>query len=36
LRRILNMDQMNYFPMRKEYAMEDGQRQDKDNSFFGR
>jgi NADH-quinone oxidoreductase subunit C len=36
LRRILNMDQMNYFPMRKEYAVEDGQRSDKDNSFFGR
>ncbi len=36
LKRILNMDQMNYFPMRKEYAMEDGQREDKDNSFFGR
>ena len=36
LKRILNMDEMNYFPMRKEYALEDAQREDKDNSFFGR
>jgi NADH-quinone oxidoreductase subunit C len=36
LKRILNMDEMNYFPMRKEYPVEDAQRQDKDNSFFGR
>jgi NADH-quinone oxidoreductase subunit C len=36
LRRILNMDEMNYFPMRKEYALEDGTRTDKDDSYFGR
>ncbi len=36
LKRILNMDEMNYHPMRKEYRLEDGQREDKDNSFFGR
>jgi NADH-quinone oxidoreductase subunit C len=36
LKRILNMDEMNYHPMRKEYALEDAQREDKDNSFFGR
>ena len=36
LKRILNMDEMNYFPMRKEYPLEEAQRQDKDNSFFGR
>jgi NADH-quinone oxidoreductase subunit C len=36
LKRILNMDEMNYFPMRKEYAVEDGSRDDKDDSMFGR
>lgn len=36
LKRILNMDEMNYFPMRKEYALEDGSRDDKDDSMFGR
>ena len=36
LKRILNMDEMNYFPMRKEYPLEEAQRQDKDDSFFGR
>jgi NADH-quinone oxidoreductase subunit C len=36
LKRILNMDEMNYHPMRKEYQLEDAQREDKDNSFFGR
>ncbi len=36
LKRILNMDEMNYFPMRKEYPLEDARREDKDNSFFGR
>ena len=36
LKRILNMDEMNYHPMRKEYQLEDGQREDKDNSMFGR
>ena len=36
LRRILNMDEMVSFPMRKEYPMEDGSRTDKDDRYFGR
>lgn len=36
LKRILNMDNMDYFPMRKEYPLEDELREDKNNSFFGR
>ncbi len=36
LKRILNMDEMNYHPMRKEYALEEAKREDKDNTFFGR
>lgn len=36
LKRILNMDEMNYFPMRKEYPLEDATRTDKDDSMFGR
>lgn len=36
LKRILNEDSMDYFPLRKEYQLEDATRQDKDNSFFGR
>ncbi|KOS07367.1 NADH dehydrogenase [Flavobacterium akiainvivens] len=36
LKRILNMDEMTVFPMRKEYPMEDGGRTDKDDRFFGR
>ncbi|MBC7425214.1 MAG: NADH-quinone oxidoreductase subunit C [Bacteroidia bacterium] len=36
LRRILNMDEMNYFPMRKQYPLEDAGREDKDDKFFGR
>lgn len=36
LRRILNMDEMNYFPMRKEYPLEDATRDDKDDTMFGR
>ena len=36
LKRILNMDEMNYYPMRKQYQLEDANREDKDNSFFGR
>ncbi|MEN9512012.1 MAG: hypothetical protein RLZZ370_1831 [Bacteroidota bacterium] len=36
LRRILNMDSMDYFPLRKEYALEDETRNDKDDRFFGR
>jgi NADH-quinone oxidoreductase subunit C len=34
--RILNMDEMNYFPMRKEYPLEDLQRDDKEDKMFGR
>lgn len=34
--RILNIDEMDYFPMRKEYPLEDGTRTDKDDSMFGR
>ncbi|MBN8702482.1 MAG: NADH-quinone oxidoreductase subunit C [Bacteroidetes bacterium] len=36
LRRILNMDEMNYHPMRKEYALEDDTRTDKNDKMFGR
>lgn len=36
LRRILNMDEMNYHPMRKEFPLEDATRDDKDDSMFGR
>jgi NADH-quinone oxidoreductase subunit C len=36
LRRILNVDDMDVFPMRKEYRLEDGTRTDKDDRFFGR
>lgn len=36
LKRILNMDEMEAFPMRKEYPMEDVGRTDKDDRFFGR
>jgi NADH-quinone oxidoreductase subunit C len=36
LKRILNMDDMTYHPLRKEYALEDGTRTDKDDRFFGR
>ncbi|MFM7662744.1 MAG: NADH-quinone oxidoreductase subunit C [Bacteroidota bacterium] len=36
LRRILNEDSMDYFPMRKEHPLEDATRQDKDDRFFGR
>lgn len=36
LKRILNMDEMDYFPMRKEYKLEDATRTDKDDRFFGR
>jgi NADH-quinone oxidoreductase subunit C len=34
--RILNEDSMDYHPMRKEYHLEDGTREDKDDRFFGR
>jgi NADH-quinone oxidoreductase subunit C len=36
LKRILNMDEMNYHPMRKEYPLEDGTRHDKEDKYFGR
>ena len=36
LRRILNVDEMNYFPMRKEFPLEDQTRIDKDDEMFGR
>jgi NADH-quinone oxidoreductase subunit C len=36
LKRILNVDDMNYHPMRKEFALEDGTREDKDDKMFGR
>lgn len=36
LKRILNMDEMAVFPLRKEYPMEDMNRTDKDDRFFGR
>jgi NADH-quinone oxidoreductase subunit C len=34
--RILNVEYLDYFPMRKEYPLEDQTRTDKDDSFFGR
>lgn len=36
LRRILNMDDMEVFPMRKEYPLEDPNRVDKKDFYFGR
>jgi NADH-quinone oxidoreductase subunit C len=36
LRRIMNVDEMDYFPMRKEFPMEDLSRVDKDDEMFGR
>jgi len=36
LKRILNVDEMIIFPMRKEYPLEDQVRQDKNDSMFGR
>jgi NADH-quinone oxidoreductase subunit C len=36
LNRILNVDEMTIFPMRKEYPLEDQIRQDKNDSMFGR
>jgi NADH-quinone oxidoreductase subunit C len=36
LKRILNVDEMDYFPLRKEYPLEDPQRTDKDDEMFGR
>lgn len=36
LKRILNVDEMDYFPLRKEYPLEDQTRTDKDDTYFGR
>lgn len=36
LKRILNVDEMDYFPMRKQYPVEDQLRIDKDDEMFGR
>jgi NADH-quinone oxidoreductase subunit C len=32
----LNIEEMDYFPMRKEYALEDATREDKIDALFGR
>ncbi|MBS1643836.1 MAG: NADH-quinone oxidoreductase subunit C [Bacteroidetes bacterium] len=34
--RIMNVEEMDYFPLRKEYPMEDPSRRDKDDEMFGR
>ena len=34
--RILNVEDMDYYPMRREYPLEDGTREDKTDLFFGR
>jgi NADH-quinone oxidoreductase subunit C len=36
LKRILNVDEMEYFPLRKEFPLEDQTRIDKDDAMFGR
>lgn len=36
LRRILNVEDMDYHPLLKGYRLEDGTRQDKDDKMFGR
>lgn len=36
LRRILNVEEMDYHPLRKEYPLEDQTRIDKDDEMFGR
>ena len=36
MKRILNVDEMDYFPMRKEFPLEDQTRIDKDDEMFGR
>ncbi|MEO6819589.1 MAG: NADH-quinone oxidoreductase subunit C [Ginsengibacter sp.] len=36
LKRILNVDDMEYFPLRKEFPLEDQKRTDKDDEMFGR
>lgn len=36
MKRILNVDEMDYFPLRKEFPLEDQTRIDKDDEMFGR
>jgi len=36
MRRILNVDHMEMFPLLKQYPLEDSSREDKDDRFFGR
>lgn len=36
LRRILNVDEMDFFPLRKEYPLEEQTRTDKNDAMFGR
>ena len=36
LKRILNVDEMDIFPLRKEYPLEDATRHDKEDKYFGR
>ena len=36
LRKILNMEEQDYFPLRKEYPLEDATREDKNDTMFGR
>lgn len=36
MKRILNVEEMDYFPMRKEFPLEDQSRIDKDDEMFGR
>jgi len=36
LKRTLNVDEMDYFPLRKEFPLEDQTRIDKDDEMFGR
>lgn len=36
LKRILNVDEMDIFPLRKEYPLEDQTRDDKEDKMFGR
>jgi len=36
LKRILNVEEMDYFPLRKQYPLEDQTRIDKDDEMFGR
>ncbi|MBS1760906.1 MAG: NADH-quinone oxidoreductase subunit C [Bacteroidetes bacterium] len=36
LKRIMNVEEMDYFPLRKEFPLEDQTRVDKDDEMFGR